>query len=72
MKLLCAVTGYNVQYWRNARQAANAKDLAALMAPVGAGRLDPEIGAVLPRERAGEAHRMLETASVAGKIVLNC
>ena len=42
-----------MQYWRDARQAANAKDLAALMAPVGEGRLDPEIGAVLPLERAG-------------------
>lgn len=67
-----SVTGYNVQYWRDARPAAYAKDLAALMALVGDGRLDPEIGAVLPLERAGEAHRMLETASVAGKIVLNC
>ncbi len=67
-----SVTGYNVQYWRDARPAAYAKDLAALMTLVGDGRLDPEIGAVLPLERASEAHRMLETASVAGKIVLNC
>lgn len=67
-----SVVGYNVQYWRDARPAAYVKDLAALMALVGDGRLDPEIGAVLPLERAGEAHRMLETASVAGKIVLNC
>lgn len=67
-----SVVGYNVQYWRDSRPAAYAKDLAALMAMVGDGRLDPEIGAVLPLERASEAHRMLETASVAGKIVLSC
>lgn len=67
-----SVAGYNVQSWRDARPAAYARDLGALMAMVGDGRLDPEIGAVLPLERASEAHRMLETASVAGKIVLSC
>jgi NADPH:quinone reductase-like Zn-dependent oxidoreductase len=62
--------GYNVQTGRDSRPAAYRADLAALMAALEAGVLQPEVAAVLPLAKAAEAHRMLESASVVGKIVL--
>ena len=63
---------YNIQSWRDARPLAYAEDLAAVIAAVAAGRIDPEIADTLPLERAGEAHRKLESAAIAGKLVLLC
>jgi NADPH:quinone reductase-like Zn-dependent oxidoreductase len=65
-----ALAGYNVQGWRDCRPKAYREDMAALMQAIGAGTLKPEIAAVLPLEKAGEAHAMLESAHYAGKIVL--
>ena len=46
------------------------EDVAEAMALVGEGKLKPLIAATYPLEQAAEAHRALETRSVAGKIVL--
>lgn len=62
--------GYNVQTGRDSRPDAYRADLAALMAGLEAGLLQPEVAAVLPLAQAAEAQRMLESASVIGKIVL--
>lgn len=64
------VVGYNVSYWRNAREDVYRADLAAVLAAVADGVLNPLIGATLPLSQAAEAHEKLERASVAGKIVL--
>ncbi|MBP7705317.1 MAG: zinc-binding dehydrogenase [Caulobacter sp.] len=64
------VVGYNVSYWRNAREDVYRTDLAAVLAAVADGTIAPLIGATLPLTQAAEAHEKLERASVAGKIVL--
>jgi putative PIG3 family NAD(P)H quinone oxidoreductase len=48
--------------------AAFAADVLPLLAD---GRLQPVIDRVLPLERAGEAHRLMESSEVVGKIVLD-
>ena len=45
-------------------------DLLAVLAHVAAGRLVPVVHAVLPLERAADAHRMLEERQAFGKVVL--
>lgn len=62
--------GYNVQTGRDSRPAAYRADLSAVMAALEKGVLQPEVAAVLPLERAEEAHGLLRSASVIGKIVL--
>jgi NADPH:quinone reductase-like Zn-dependent oxidoreductase len=39
---------------------------------VAAGRLNPVVDTVLPLERAGDGHRMLEERRAFGKVVLEC
>jgi NADPH:quinone reductase-like Zn-dependent oxidoreductase len=36
------------------------------------GKIAPVIGATLPLERVSEAHRLLETRAIVGKVVLDC
>ncbi len=64
------VVGYNVTSWRDARPDAYRQDLAAVMALIGAGRLNPQIGATFPLAEAAKAQDLLQSAGVAGKIVL--
>lgn len=64
------VVGYNVTSWRDARPAAYRQDLAAVMAMIGAGQLKPQIGATFPLAEAAKAQELLQSAGVAGKIVL--
>jgi len=64
------LVGYNVSYWRDARSEVYRADLAAVLAEVAAGRLNPLIGLSLPLAEASRAQEALETASVAGKVVL--
>lgn len=45
-------------------------ELHEILRHVEAGRLRPVVGAVLPWERVGEGHRMLENREVFGKVVL--
>jgi NADPH:quinone reductase-like Zn-dependent oxidoreductase len=67
-----SAAGYNVQGWRDCRPNAYRHDLPLVMQALESGIIKPEIGAVLPLEKAGEAHGLLESAQVAGKIVLRC
>lgn len=50
--------------------AADARDLTALTAMVEAGEIRPCIGKVLPLADAANAHRLLESGQVFGKVVL--
>lgn len=45
-------------------------DLLAVLGHVAAGKLSPVVHAIMPLERAGEAHRMLEERKAFGKVVL--
>lgn len=64
------VVGYNVTSWRDARPDAYRQDLAAVMALIGAGQLNPQIGATFPLAEAAKAQELLQSTGVAGKIVL--
>lgn len=65
-----SVAGYSIPTWRDARPAIYAQDLTAVLRLVADGTLSPLIGATFPLAEVAEAHRALETRSVAGKIVL--
>jgi NADPH:quinone reductase-like Zn-dependent oxidoreductase len=64
------VVGYNVTSWRDARPEVYREDLAAVMALIGSGSLDPQIGATFPLAEAAKAQELLQSAGTAGKIVL--
>jgi NADPH:quinone reductase-like Zn-dependent oxidoreductase len=64
------VHGFNVTHWKQTRPELYRSDLATLLAMLAAGRIVPSIAARLPLARARDAHVMLNTASVSGKIVL--
>lgn len=64
------VVSYNVTSWCDARPDAYRQDLAAVMALIGGGQLDPQIGATFPLTEAAKAQALLQSAGVAGKIVL--
>jgi NADPH:quinone reductase-like Zn-dependent oxidoreductase len=64
------VVGYLMPVWRDARPTAYQQDLAAVLRLVAEGALSPLVGATFPLREAADAHRALETRSVAGKIVL--
>ncbi|MDP3748606.1 MAG: medium chain dehydrogenase/reductase family protein [Phenylobacterium sp.] len=64
------VVAYSAQPWRDGRPLAYQQDLAAVLKLVGDGVLSPLVGATFPLREAAQAHRALETRSVAGKIVL--
>ncbi|MGH6820030.1 MAG: zinc-binding dehydrogenase, partial [Methylocella sp.] len=64
------VHGFNVTLWKRSRPDLYRGDLATLLGMLVEGRIAPVIAARLPLERAAEAHTMLDSASVTGKIVL--
>lgn len=64
------VIGYNVDSWRRERPDAYRADLAALVAMLAEGTLDPLIGARLPLAQAADAQRMLGGGDTQGKLVL--
>lgn len=64
------VVGYNVTSWRDARPDAYRQDLAAVMALIGAGQLNPQIGATFSLAEAAKAQELLQSTGVSGKIVL--
>jgi NADPH:quinone reductase-like Zn-dependent oxidoreductase len=64
------VHGFSVTLWKQTRPDLYRGDLATLLAMLAEGRIAPVIAARMPLERAAEAHRMLDSASVTGKIVL--
>jgi len=64
-----SVTGFYIgNYLAQHRLIADTLD--ELVDYVLAGRLKPQIGAVLPLEKAAEAHHLLETRQTTGKLVL--
>ena len=64
------VVGYNVTSWRNARSEAYRQDLTQVLKLIGEGAIQPTIAKVLPLSEAGEAQALLQSAKLAGKIVL--
>ncbi len=65
------VTGSTMRPRSAAEKAAIARDLREQVWPrLGLGRIEPVIHAVLPLERAAEAHRLMESNQHIGKIVL--
>ena len=64
------MVGYNVTSWRNARPEPYRQDLARILALISEGAIQPRIAKVLPLHEAGEAQRLLQSAQLAGKIVL--
>ena len=64
------VHGFSVTHWKQSRPDLYHSDLATLLGMLAEGRIAPVIAARLPLERAVEAHQMLDSASVTGKIVL--
>jgi NADPH:quinone reductase-like Zn-dependent oxidoreductase len=64
------VVGYNVTSWRDARPEPYRQDLAKVLDLIGQGALQPYIAKVLPLAEAGEAQALLQSAQLAGKIVL--
>ena len=64
------VAGYNVDRLRTQRPDWYREDLAALVALLAAGRVQPVIHARLPLREARRAHEMIGGAEAVGKIVL--
>lgn len=64
------VVGYNVTSWRDARPGPYREDLVKVLGLIGEGALQPRIAKVLPLAQAGEAQALLQSAQLAGKIVL--
>jgi NADPH:quinone reductase-like Zn-dependent oxidoreductase len=64
------VCGFNVTLWKQSRPDLYRSDLTTLLRMLADGRIAPLIAARLPLEKAAEAHAMLNSASVSGKIVL--
>ncbi len=64
------VIGYSAPLWRAHRAARYRRDLSAVIGLAGEGRLAPRVGATFPLSQAVEAHRALESRTIAGKIVL--
>jgi NADPH:quinone reductase-like Zn-dependent oxidoreductase len=48
------------------------EDITKLFDLLAAGHINPIIAAQIPLEKAAEAHRLLETGQVRGKVVLTC
>jgi NADPH:quinone reductase-like Zn-dependent oxidoreductase len=65
-----AVAGYNVTSWRNARPEPYRQDLETVLSLIGESAIQPKIAKVLPLAQAGEAQALLQSAKLAGKIVL--
>jgi len=64
-----AVMGLNLGHlWDEGRQLRAAMDL--IVQDVAASRLRPIVAATFPLERAGEAHRYLQSRENVGKVVL--
>lgn len=61
---------YNITLSKGAKLPDCRHDWAALIELHRAGKLDPEVGAVLPLAEARKAHELLERRAVTGKIVL--
>jgi NADPH:quinone reductase len=59
-----------VTLWKKSRPDLYRADLTTLLRMLAEGKIAPVIAARLPLERAAEAHAMLNSASVSGKIVL--
>lgn len=70
LRMSRGVHGYNVTLWKQTRHDLYRSDLATLLGMLAERRIAPVIAARMPLERAAEAHRMLGSASVTGKIVL--
>lgn len=64
------VVGYNVTSWRDARPEAYRQDLEKVLGLIGQGAIQPTIAKVLPLSQAGEAQALLQSAKLAGKVVL--
>ena len=64
------VVGYNVTSWRNARPEPYRQDLAGMLSLIADGAIQPKIAKVLPLSEAGQAQALLQSAKLAGKIVL--
>jgi NADPH:quinone reductase-like Zn-dependent oxidoreductase len=64
------VCGFNVTLWKQSRPDLYRADLTTLLRMLADGQIAPVIAARLPLERAAEAHAMLNSASVSGKIML--
>jgi NADPH:quinone reductase-like Zn-dependent oxidoreductase len=65
-------TFYNIHSRRKKHPAEFKEDVSELFALLKAGKLAPTVAARMPLEQAAEAHRRIERADVAGKIVLLC
>ncbi|MCI0467119.1 MAG: medium chain dehydrogenase/reductase family protein [Beijerinckiaceae bacterium] len=70
LRMSRGVHGFNVTLWKQTHPDLYRADLATLLGMLAEGRIAPVIAARMPLERAAEAHRMLQSASVTGKIVL--
>lgn len=64
------VIGFNVTLWKKTRPELYREDLASLLIMLAEGKIAPVIAARLPLREAAEAHRMIDNAAVAGKIVI--
>ena len=59
-----------VTSWRNARPEPYRQDLARVLSLIAEGAIQPKIAKVLPLDQAGQAQALLQSAQLAGKIVL--
>ena len=64
------VVGYNVTSWRDARPEPYSQDLAKVLGLIADGAIQPRIAKILPLAEAGQAQALLQSAKLAGKIVL--
>lgn len=64
------VVGYAVPAWRDLRAQAYREDLATVLRLVSSGKLKPLVAQTLPLSEASEAHRLVESRGVSGKVVL--
>src|SRR5262249_55165802 len=64
------IAGYYVAAWFAQRPQAAALALTQVIDLIARGKVDVQVGKVLPLAAASEAHRLLETRATFGKIVL--
>ena len=64
------IATYSVPAWRDLRTDAYRDDLATVLKLVADGAISPLVAEIMPLKDAAKAHRIMETRSLSGKIVL--
>ena len=67
-----SVMGYNIRTFTHSRPEAFQHDMAVLLSMLRAKKVKPVIGKVLPLAQAQEAHELMASSAVEGKLYCKC